>query len=418
LLIRGARQVGKTHLVRQLGEEYESFVEINLEQDRTAGQFFEGDLYPKDIIMKLSAHLQKEIIPGKTLLFIDEIQTTPRAIIALRYFYEQMPELHVVAAGSLIDFAIQQVGVPVGRVQFLHIYPLSFIEFLEATGRSMAVKSIAEHSLDCQMPAPIHEQYLSWVAEYLFVGGMPAAISAWSKDKNPIQTTRIHQSLIEDYRQDFEKYAKKTQLKYVKLIFDEAPLFLGESFKYTSLSGGFKKRELSPCLDLLETAGVISRVYHTAGQGLPLGAQVNLEHFKLIFVDVALAQTVLGLDRSRWITDPFGAVVNQGGIVESFVGQELLAYSNPHQRSSLYYWHRTEASATAEVDYLQPIGDQVVPIEVKAGESGWLKSLKIFLEEHPNSPYGLRISGRNYAIKDSVHSYPLYAIRKAIEATN
>ena len=413
MLIHGARQVGKTHLVRQLGQEFDSFVEVNLEQNQTAGQFFMGDLYPKEILMKLSALLQKEIIPSKTLLFIDEIQAVPRAIIALRYFYEEIPELHVVAAGSLIDFAIQQVGVPVGRIDSLYLYPLSFVEFLQATKREQGLVTIAGHDPNSMMDKTLHSEYMKWLGEYLFVGGMPAAVDSWANRRDPIEVTRVHQGLISDYRQDFEKYARKVQLKYVRLIFDESPLFLGRTFKYSELSGGYKKRELAPCLTLLETAGVIQRVYYSAGQGLPLGAQANLDYFKLTFVDVALAQSVLGLDRTQWIFDPEHAAINQGNVVESFVGQELLAYSDPHQKARLYYWARMDPSASAEVDYIHQIGPYIIPIEVKSGSTGWLKSLRIFLEGHLGSPYGLRISGRNYGTDEGIHSYPLYAVKQA-----
>lgn len=208
---------------------------------------------------------------------------------------------------------------------------------------------------------------------------------------------------------------KKNQLKYLELLFSSVPLQLGKKFKFSAIPGEFRKRELSPCLDLLETAGIVRRVYNTAAQGLPLGAQVDLDEFKVIFLDVAIAQAILGLDISQWLISTKDPLVNMGEIVESFIGQELLAYSNPLQKQQLYYWLRSERTAQAEVDYVIALKQQIIPIEVKSGAGSTLKSMHIFLEKHPHSPFGIRFSAQNYSVYEKIYSYPLYAVSIATQ---
>ncbi len=414
LLLRGARQVGKTYAIRQLGKQFDRLVEINFELISEASLIFKRDLQPTRIIRDLSSLLDKPIVPGKTLLFFDEIQAVPEAILSLRYFYELMPELHIIAAGSLIDFALEQVGMPVGRVDSLHMYPLSFLEFLAATGHPLLMQEILQHDPKREMNAAIHNKLLGLVGEYMLVGGMPEAVGAWAEKKDPLYVAKVHQSLISTYQQDFYKYAKKYQIKYLGLLLKEIPLFLGKPFKFASLSGGYKKRELAPCLDLLTTAGVAHRIFHASAQGHPLGAQVNLEKFKVSFLDVALAQTVLGQSPAAWLLSPDQTLVNRGAITESFVGQELLAYGNPEPKVDLYYWHRDARGSSAEVDYVVQINGDIIPVEVKSGFGSTLRSMHAFLESHAHSPYGIRFSTHHYAVQDEIHSYPLYGIAAAV----
>lgn len=413
LLLRGARQVGKTYAVRELGKQFDNFIEINLELDGRARNIFMLDLYPQRIVQDIEYLTKQKIVPGKTLLFFDEVQAEPKAIQALRYFYEMMPQLHVIAAGSLLDFAIESVGVPVGRVEFLHMYPLSFIEFLYAQDEHLLIKAILEH-IDMPFNEIAHGQLLQRVREYLAIGGMPEVVYAWIQEKDSAYCFKIQQTLINAYRQDFNKYALKHQIKYLDVLFDAIPVQLGKKFKYSAIPGEFRKRELAPCVDLLATAGVIHKIYNTAAQGFPLGAQADLDTFKLIFLDVALAQVVLGLDTTEWLLSIEQPWVNKGEIVEAFVGQEIVAYSQPTQKQQLYYWMREERTAQAEVDYVVPIKKDIVPIEVKSGVGSTLKSMHIFLEKHPKSPYGIRFSTQNYSIYEKIYSYPLYAVAKAM----
>lgn len=356
--------------------------------------------------------LKASIIPGKTLLFIDEIQAAPKAVIALRYFYELMPELHVIAAGSLLYFAIAEVGIPVGRVQSLYMYPMSFIEFLVAQQETLLVEAILDQNVENQFSNVIHEKTLALVAEYLAVGGMPQVVNSWSTAKDPLRCSKIHSALLDSYRQDFGKYATKFQVKYVELVFSSIPRQLGNKFKYSVIEGEYRKRELAPALDLLVTAGVAHKVFHSSGQGLPLGAQIDPGDYKAIFLDIGLSQAVLDLDLAGWFLDPALEFINKGSLIEAFVGQELLVYSDPIMKKNLYYWNRKDRTSQAEVDYLQQLGSDVIPIEVKSGPGTALKSMRIFLESHKNSPYGIRLSTQNYSLFEQLHSYPLYAVAR------
>ena len=411
LVLRGARQVGKTYLVKQFGKEFKSYVSINFEKQPEAIPLFDEDLDPKKLIQRLQLITEQKIIPGETLLFIDEAQEAPRSLIALRYFYEECPSLHVIAAGSLLDFAIEKVGLPVGRVSFLYLYPLSFIEFLRATGREIAAQAILEHPFPQAVSEPIHQKWLEYVAEYIAIGGMPAVVKAWQDTHDINACGEIQYEIVESYKQDFEKYCKRHELKYVSLIYEQVPRQLGEPFKFSKIPGDYRKRDLAPCFDLLSRALVINPVYHSDGQGLPLGAEVDYRYFKATFVDVALAQRLLDSHPKDWFLQPCQTLINKGEITESFVGQELLAYSDPQEKANLYYWQRHERGSSAEVDYLSNIQGQVIPIEVKSGTGSSLKSLQLFLKTHP-SPYGVRVSTHPFSLHEKIHSYPLYAIAR------
>lgn len=435
LLLRGARQIGKTYAARQLGKSFDNFVEINFEEVKDAHVYFEGNLYPEEIIHNLSLLTYKPIIPGKTLLFFDEIQAMPRVLTALRYFYEKMPELHVIAAGSLLDFTIQAVGIPVGRVESLYMYPLSFFEFLLANeGGTVLVEEILRHSPHEPMNEPIHKRLLEKVSLYVAIGGMPEAVQSWIDSKNALSCAKIHTTIIDSYRSDFGTYAKKFQIKYVDTLFKSVPGQLGDRFKYSKVEGDYRKRELSPCLDLLVTAGVIHRSVCTAGNGIPLGAEVNMDYFKLILADVALTQAVLDIPMRTLLLNPISELINRGSIVEAFVGQELLAYSTPVKKANLYYWQRMAREGNAEVDYLVQDDEHIIPIEVKSakarrsvpswkawigvgrGSGSTLASMHSFLESHQKSPHGIRFSTNNYSVYNNVHSYPLYAIAASLHS--
>jgi predicted AAA+ superfamily ATPase len=410
LLLRGARQVGKTFVVREFGKQFKSYVEVNFELLPQAIRIFELDLQPERIIRDLSILLERSIEPGKTLLFFDEIQRAPKAIAALRYFYELMPLLHVITAGSLLDFALEKIGLPVGRISMLYMHPLCFLEFLSAKNNPLLLEAILNSPPTHPLSPPIHEKLLRCLAEYFAIGGMPAAMQQWLDSGDINKCVRIHSELLETYRQDFPQYSKKHQQEYVELVFNELPLFIGKRFKFSSLaSGQLKKRELNPALDLLIKAGIIHKVVHASGQGIPLGASARPEIFKTIFLDCALSQKALGAKAGNWLLDGQAMFINKGEVAEAFVGQELVAASPPYEKNSLYYWHREARSSNAEVDYLMQLEDSIIPVEVKSGSTGSLRSMHAFLNEHPNSPYGVRFSMGNYSIQDRIHSYPLYS---------
>ncbi len=224
--------------------------------------------------------------------------------------------------------------------------------------------------------------------------------------------------LLDTYRQDFAKYARKLQVKYVELLFEHIPVQLGRKFKYSLIEGDYRKRELAPAMDLLVAAGIAHKVYYSSGQGIPLGAQIDPQDYKIIFLDTGLAQALLDLDVSQWFLNPNNEFINKGALVEAFVGQELLAYASPHSKNNAYYWHKEGSSGQAEIDYLLQIDASVIPVEVKSGLGRTLKSMQTFLEGHIKSPYGIRFSTQNYSTYNTVHSYPLYAIAKVMGDKN
>jgi len=410
LLIRGARQVGKTYSVRALGASFEELVEINLELNPEYADVFRLNLDPERILRELRLITGKRLVPGESLLFIDEIQQHPPAVTALRYFYEKVPEMHVIAAGSLLEFALEEVGIPVGRVASLHMYPMSFLEFLVARGKTNMVEFLlADEPLSC--PVPIHDQLLRLVGEFLVLGGLPEVVESWIESEDLERCSDILDVIVAAYRQDFSKYAKRHQIKYVDLVFNEVPALAGRKFKYNTLPGTWKARELAPALELLCKASVVHKVTHASGNGVPLGAESDPRRFKTLFLDVGLAQRIMGADVRPWLLNPEAHIVNAGGVTESFVGQELLAYGRPWAKSELYYWHREARSSNAEVDYLLPIENAVVPVEVKSGATGRLRSLRAFLDEKgERTPYGIRFCGQPCSVHADLHSYSLYAL--------
>lgn len=407
LLIRGARQVGKTYSVRNLGQSFEELVEINFEKNPEYADIFQPNLDPQRILRDLRLVTGKRIIPGHSLLFFDEIQQYPSIITALRYLYEEIPELHVVAAGSLLEFAQESVGISVGRVASLYMYPMSFLEYLVACDR----KDMADYLLNTSfLPAnkAVHDQLLSLTGEYLVIGGLPEVIRTWINSKELEQCSRTLDIIITAYRQDFAKYSKRQQIKYVDLLFNEVPALTGRKFKYSALPGTWKARELAPALELLRKASIVHKIYHSSGNNPPLKAESNPDRFKPLFFDIGLSQRILGADVTPWLLNPGTNINNSGTVAESFIGQELTAYSNPWTQANLYYWHREARSSNAEVDYLLPVDGRIIPVEVKAGTTGSMRSMKVFLQEK-GVLYGIRFCGNPSSQHENLHSYAIYS---------
>lgn len=405
LLLRGARQVGKSWLAGELGKGFPSVVEINFEREASAKALFEGDLDVAKLLEKLSLYSGKSILPGETLLFLDEVQECEGAIKSLRYFKEECPELHVIAAGSLVDFAIEKLGLPVGRIQFLHLHPLSFGEFLLALGRG----DLRRYVLTGRVERVIHDQLLDLLKTYLWLGGMPAVIDAWIAKRDVALCQGIQDEIIGTYRQDFEKYARRRQAPLVERVFESVPTQIGTKFTYLRADPHARSNAVRDALMLLEKAGVVVPAFHSPGQGIPLGAGRDEKKFKAFLFDVGLAQRMLGLDLRSWVVSPL-KVVNIGAVAEQFVAQELIAYGRPTSKPELHYWHREVAASSAEVDFLVPKDGMVVPIEVKSGTRGGLKSMQLFLDSHPSSKYGLKVSECPFSSHGRIREIPLYGL--------
>lgn len=407
LILRGARQVGKSWLARELGKIFESYIEINFEKEPSLKLLFQGDINLNHITEKISIIKKQTIIPGKTLLFLDEIQECEDAFKYLRYFKEELPELHVIAAGSLLDFTIEKIGMPVGRVEFLSVHPLSFGEYLNALGED----GLREQIQTQDVHEIFHQPLLEHIRYYYWLGGMPSVISAWKEHRNPEYCLEIQDQIIQAYRYDFEKYAKRNQIEFIEKVFSAIPLLIGRKFKYTDIDSEVRSTTLKTALFKLQSAGIAHIVYHSSGQGQPLAAAHDEKKFKVFLFDIGLTQRLLGLELSDWLLKPL-EIHYIGAIAKQFVAQEIIAYSSRKTAESLYYWHRESRNSNAEVDFLTIQKGYVIPVEVKSGSTGSLKSLHTFLESHPNSPYAIKISEQRYHQSDRIISIPFYCIER------
>lgn len=408
ILLRGARQVGKSHLVEQFGKaQFEDVAVVDFEsRPELKAAFSSRD--PKEILTHLEFALRKPIKAGQSLLFLDEIQECREALSSLRYFKEKMPELHVIAAGSLLEFLLREedFSFPVGRVEFLYLKPLSFIEYLEA-----ACPFIAERLSLFNLQHPTsqleHKELLKWVRRYLFIGGMPAAIKESLKEPSLLETQRVHYRISQAYESDFGKYAKHTQHKYLRIIFQKAPALVSQILKFKRIDEEIRARELKPGLELLCHAGLLQRVFATTAAGLPLYAHMKEDRYKLLYLDVGLLQTATKVDATHFFDGDI-LQINAGMIAEQFVGQELLAYAAPYQNSPLLFWERTDGGQ-AEIDYVVSFGSDIVPLEVKAGATGSLRSMQEFLKEKKGK-LGVRVSEHPLSLHKQILSIPLYMI--------
>lgn len=413
LILRGARQVGKSWLVRELSKKFENFVEINFERDLQIKDFFESELNPSVIISNLSNYLGQKIIPGESLLFFDEIQLAPRAITALRYFYEEMPELHLISAGSLLEFQLRRMSIPVGRVSFLQVYPLSFGEYLTASGKVNIRTKLIQQGF-ASLPKPLHKQLLTEVRNYTLIGGLPEVVNKYIETKSLELCMQIQDDLIQTYKTDFHKYVKAYQIKYIEQVFQSVPFQLGKKFKYSNIDKQIKTKNLSEALDMLELAGIIYKVYHSSANGIPLGAEIKTTKFKVLFFDLGLAQRMLKLDYKNMLLNLDIEQINNGEIAELFAGLELIAYQNPRLKAELYYWHREAKSSNAEVDFITTVADKIIPIEVKSGSTGQMKSLNMFLTLKQHD-LGIKISSDNYSLYKQIQAIPFYGIESLLK---
>lgn len=405
LIIRGARQVGKTWLVENcLARQFDNFVKIDLESQPYFHEAFSGELSPVQILNVIEARMGR-IIPGKTLLFIDEIQGCPRAITALRYFYEQLPELHVVAAGSMLEFAFGQISVPVGRVQYLHLQPMTFYEFLLAIGKDAMAEMLLEH------PSRHSEAVVAAIREqlktYFFVGGMPEAVAAYRKTRSLLEAYEVHSEIVTSYREDFAKYRPAVDYTCLDTVFQTVARTVGQQIVYARLYEHAHGQTNHKAFDLLCRAKVINRIDSANPSGLPLGAP-NGKRFKASVLDIGLMQHMCGIDPAMAVGRDNLLSIYNGQLAEQFVAQELLAWHS----DSLYYWSRTARGSNAEVDYLTVKDGEIYPIEVKSGPAGRLRSLHQCLKDYPACKQGWVLQDGPYAElqEQGLVFWPLYAI--------
>ncbi len=409
LLIRGARQVGKSYTVEKFGKQaFKNIVTLNFEFQPQLKSCF-TTLDPSEIINKIQILLNKDI-NQETLLFLDEIQECPPAITALRYFREKMPNQPVIAAGSLLEFTLKKenIKMPVGRIQFLYMKPLSFTEFMEVTGQIKLKDYISSVNPSDEIDDAIHQQCLEQLRLYYIIGGMPAIVQEYINYKNLVKCDHLQASLLQTYRADFGKYANTPVHKYLEKVFEATPRLVGKTIKYVNIDADSKSRDLKQAIELLNLAGVVMPIHHSSASGLPLEAQINEKKFKLNFLDIGLMQNVCGLSKELTLDRNF-IQINAGAASEQFVGQELMAYSDIFKPSKLFFWNREKKNSQAEVDYVINIESTIIPVEVKSGKSSKIRSLRIFMQEK-NSPVGIKVSPEKIGIKDNFLSVPLYMV--------
>lgn len=410
LVIKGARQVGKSYTVEKFGREnFENCVVANFEKQRALIEIFEADLKVDRILEKLELILNTRIIPHKTLLFLDEIQKCPRAMTALRYFYEEKPEIAVIAAGSLLDFSLDQTSIPVGRITYLYMHPLSFCEFLEALGETLLQEHLLKNPF-LSLQDPLHTQCLNLVRKYMQIGGMPEAIKIYLETGSLREVTLHHQNLIETYRQDFSKYAPKVPYPYLLAVLEKIPQLVGRQIKYSHIDQEIRSTYLKEVLLLLERAQVLYRIRAVRSPGIPLSSHASDKVFKTIFLDVGLMQALCGIDWGKISEKEDLTSIYQGMIAEQFVGQEIIAYTSRETFKPLFYWKREERGAQAEVDYLIEHQGNVVPLEVKSDKKGRLKSLHWYLA-HFDPQKAFVVSAHPYCEQDNIQWTAFYALK-------
>ena len=416
LLLRGARQVGKTFVARELGKTFTHFVEVNFERDTDTQLFFEQNFDPERICSNLSAYYGIPIVEKQTLLFFDEIQACPNAIRALRFFYESKPNLHVIAAGSLLEFAWSDLSsFGVGRIHSLFMYPLSFDEFLTASDEQGLVEMKKQATPENPLNQAFHNKLTDYLKKFLLTGGMPEVVKTYLGNRGD---SRAVQNALADItvslQDDFVKYKKRSPVLRLREVLDSVIQQAGRKYIYAKAGELTNIAQAKEAIELLEMAGLIHKVYHSSGQGIPLGAGANHKIFKVLFLDTGLLQQNAGLKLADFLVAPNTEMLNKGRIAEIFVGLEMIKYEAAENRPQLYYWHREKSGSNAEVDYLFNDNGIIKPVEIKSGSSGKMQSLYQFLNERSASK-GIRISLENFGTYDKIDVIPLYAVSNLFE---
>ncbi|MCH5308390.1 MAG: ATP-binding protein [Prevotella sp.] len=428
LLLRGARQVGKSRAVQHLGEAFDYFIEVNFEKRPEVKDMFEKVHDVHELANNLGMLYNKPVEAGKTLLFLDEIQSSPDAIKSLWAFKEDYPDLHVVAAGSLLEFTLKEIpSFGVGRIRSLFVYPFSFDEFLMAEGKSSWIKAKQTADGDNPLPVALHDDLVQHYRTFLMVGGMPASVAAWVESHDYRQCQTELDDIQLTYYDDFAKYAKRIDPTLLRNTLQSVILQIGSKFMYSRVEGTYRAEEVKKALGLLCDAGIIKRVSHTAANGLPLGAETNEKFRKYIYLDSGLLLRILDMDlgSARQLTELILTgtaedLVNKGGLTEMVLGWEMIKYNNPRSQHDLYYWENTAEGTRSEVDYIIARDLKVLPIECKAGVSGKMKSLHLFMRQK-HLTNAIRCSLENFALLENhdrqqadsvrrIQVIPLYAV--------
>lgn len=426
LLLRGARQVGKSSSIRNLGKSFKYFIEVNFEYRPELKNIFQDNHDVKMIAADLGKIFNTPVIPGETLLFLDEIQSCEEAMKSLWFFKENYPELHVIAAGSLLEFALKKVSsYGVGRIRSLFMYPLSFNEFLMALGKDQWVDAIKEAGPSNPLNDLLHAELVRMLRLFLIIGGMPASVMAWIETKDYNESANELKDIQQAYYDDFAKYDKKIDPQLLRNTLDAVINQTGKKFVFNHVTGGYRPEEVKLALGMLTDAGLIKPIKHTSANGLPIGAETNDKFIKYQFLDTGLLLQILDLNfggvsdiTSEILTASANELVNKGGLAEMVVGWELIKGASSRTQQDLYYWENLSRGATSEVDFIITRNMEILPIEVKSGVTGKMKSLRVFIEKKGLSK-GVRCSLENFGticyttnegVEIAISIIPIFAI--------
>lgn len=413
LILKGARQVGKTHLLTSFGQAaYGDVAYFNFEENRSFDDFFQGPLDPEAIVQRLAAYRGQKIYPEKTLLIFDEIQESANALTSLKYFCETANHYHIAAAGSLLGIKLSpDKAFPVGKVNFLNLHPMSFFEFLSAVGKTN-LRQVVEGMTSLEpLPEPFHNDLLEWLRIYYFVGGMPEVVSHYSMEKDLNAVRTIQKEILTAYALDFAKHAQASDALKITRIWESIPGQLAKEnkkFVFSALSKSARAREYESAIQWLKDAGLVHLSRNVSVPKLPLAGHCDNNAFKIFLLDIGLLGAMVGLS-SRTIVEGAKLFTEyKGAFVENYVAQELAcaAQAQVHDVQPLYYW---TSSGSAEVDFLVSFEERIFPLEAKAGVSKKKKSLLVYGEKYRSSVL-TRTSLMNFKKDGLICNYPLYAV--------
>ncbi len=406
LIVKGARQVGKTYILQEFGSnEYANMVYFNFEEDPELRDLFKGRLLPEKILEKLIIYQESNIVPEQTLIIFDEIQNAPEALTSLKYFCEKAPEYHIVAAGSLLGVKLgQSAPFPVGKVNFINLYPLSFAEFLDASGKSKLRIFLENKSEFSPIATSFHSDLIDLLKIYYFVGGMPEAVRQYIKNKDLNNVRKIQNEILAAYAIDFSKYTTKTEAIRIAKTWESLPGQLAKEnkkFKFAEIRKNARARDYSEAIQWLVDGGLVYKVSNVKTPKLPLCGYQE-EKFKLYLLDVGLLGAMINVTQRIIIEGNRQFSEYNGAFVENYVAQELVA----HGQNNLYYW---SSKSSAEVDFVVAWQEQIFPLEVKAGVSRQKKSLRVYGQKY-NPPVLSRSTLMNFKKDGDIKNYPLYAV--------
>ncbi len=407
LIIHGARQVGKTYIVKQFGKKYyDNVIYVNFETNQELSSQISNSIDAKYIINKLELFYGEKILPGKTLIFFDEIQANERALTSLKYFYEDAKEYHVIAAGSLLGVAInrESYSFPVGKVQMINMYPLSFKEFLIAIGRENLIDEIKTHfDKNERMDKMIHELCLKLYRTYLIIGGMPEAVQTYLTEEKVISVIDIQSEILESYERDMTKYTDNNLSNRIISAFDSIPVQLAkdnQKFQYKVVSKGGTSSIFGEAILWLKNSGIVNQVYKTSAE-LPLEMHKDLSSFKLYMSDVGLFVNKARYPLYQIDLSSQPTMIAMGPLTEHYVANELRV-----KGYDIYYW---ESNGKAELDFVIQKNIDIIPIEVKTSTHTKARSLDLYMQMY-KPDYAIRISEKNFGFENNIKSVPFYAV--------